>query len=115
MTPAYARQMYRRQFVQHGSTISLRRYGSDGTVSTEVEVLARVFDANPMELVSGISQAVSRAYVLAEDVENEDWPLPIVENDKVVIDGRERNINKADPNTSRIGDTVVAYLLEIEG
>jgi len=112
VTPDAARAMYRRQIDQRGQTVVLRK-GAAATPS-DLSVKARVMGYRADELTSGIQQGDRKVIVLAEDVEGTAWGLP-EENDAVVISGRRCNIEASDDNTRRIGDTLIAYELQVRG
>lgn len=117
MTPASARDMYRRQIAALGEEITLRRVNPSPTAPTDKAVRARVSGYTPEELVGGISQADRKVILLAEDVEASGFPVPIKSGstDKLVIRGRQMMISEVDDSTVRVGSTLIAYKIRATG
>lgn len=118
MTPDEARAMYRREVSENGETVTLRRINPSPTPSTDKSVLARVVGYAPNELVGGIQQGDRKVIVLAEDVENTGFPVPIKTggSDKIVLaSGRVLNIQAVDDNTRRVGGILIAYEITARG
>jgi len=108
MTPAQARDMYRRQIDAHGQSVTFRRVNPAASVT----VKARVLGYKPDELGGGILQGDRRIIVMAEDISFTDGLQP---GDKAVVGGTLLNIIVVDDMTRRIGDTLIAYDLTARG
>ena len=117
MTPDEVRGVYRRFFDDRGENVLIRRYYGIGNNRSkfEVEVKARVFDYAPQELIGTIIQGDVKALVLVEDLENKQFPVPILKNDKVIIQGKELNIEAVDRNTRKVMGELMAYELQVRG
>lgn len=119
MTPAEARQMYRDQTNLHGEDISIRRYSGTTTSRTYVDraCRARIKGGAAVELVGTITQIKYRLIVLAEDLDGESPPFVIKKSDKIVATrfANELAITDVDDSTARIGETLIAYILDSLG
>jgi len=117
MTPNECRSVYRRFVNEVGEEIIVRRYFGTGTNRSkfEVNVMARVVGYGPQELVGTIVQGDQKLIVMVEDLETFQFPLPLVKNDKVVVRGKELNVEAPDGNTRRIKGELIAYELQVRG
>lgn len=117
MTPEEVKEIYRRYMDEVGEEVIIRRYFGTGSNRNkfEVKVRARVVGFGPEELVGTIQQGDRKVIVLVEDLENFQFPLPLVKNDKCQVRGKELNIETPDENTRRIQGELVAYELQIRG
>lgn len=117
MTPERTRDSYRRALAAAGEMVTVRRYvgtGSDRPV-VEAPVAARVTGYAPSELVGNIRQGDRKVILLAEDLERRQFPLPLRAGDKVVVGGRELNVEYADDQTRRVAGVLIAYELQARG
>lgn len=105
---AYADYVNRR-----GETITVRR--RSGVTVTDAPARARVDGYTPEELVAGINQGDRRVLILVEDLEKAGWPLPLRRLDRLVIRGREVNVEDVDDNTHRHGGLLSAYQVRATG
>lgn len=98
-----------------GETIVIRRYTGAGTNRPRFDapVRARVMDYVPHELVGSIVQGDRKLIVLAEDMVAAQIPLDLRAGDKVVVRGKELNIQAANDNTRRIAGELIAYELQV--
>jgi hypothetical protein len=114
MTPEQVKETYRRMLNQ---TITVRRYTGTGTSRPkyEAEVLARVTGFEPHDLVGLALQGDRRVILLADDLAATQFPTPLLKGDKVVVRGRELNIEAPDDSTRRVGDVLIAYELRVRG
>lgn len=117
MTPEETKDAYRRAMDVAGETILIRRYTGSGTSRPrfDAQVRARVMDFEPRELVGSIVQGDRKLIVLAEDLVTAQVPLDLRKGDKVVVRGKELNIEAADDNTRRVQGVLVAYELQVRG
>lgn len=115
MTPAAARASYRRSVTD---TVTLRKYTGAAASRTLHDTVchARVTGYAPEELISGgsVQQGDRKVILLAEDLEDAGTAAPVI-GDKLVVRGRELNIQGIDDNTRRIGSTLIAYVLQVRG
>jgi hypothetical protein len=116
MTPAEVKDAYRRALGEF-EPILIRRYAGAGASRPhfDAQAQARVMGYEPHELVGTIEQGDRRLIVLAEDLIDAQFALPVVRGDKAVIRGVETNIEAADDSTRRIGTTLIAYELQVRG
>jgi len=103
VTPNEARNMYRDQMVAHGGTFVLSR----GAATANVR--GRILASSSGPATDTVEGRVSRAVILAEDVEAASFPGHPERGD--VLDGRM--VMFCDPEKRKIGDTLIAYELEI--
>jgi len=107
MTPAAAISMLDRDVTKHGQTVILRRG------ATDLSILAFVRDFRPDEIVGGIAQGDSNVVVSPTQITGSPFAESILRNDKVVIRGRVRNVQSADPIL--IADQLVRINLQVRG
>ncbi len=114
---AAARATYRRMLAQVGESVTVRRYIGLGAarVPTDAVVVARVIDYMPEQLVGAVQHGDRNLIVLAEDLIASGWPVPPAKNDKIVVRGRELNVEAVDDNTRRIGGVLIAYEIRVRG
>ena len=67
------------------------------------------------ELVGTIQQGDRKVILLADDLLAAQFALPLKKGDKIVIRGRETNIEAPDDNTRRVRGVLVAYELQVRG
>jgi hypothetical protein len=119
MTPDEAKQMYRDQIAEHGEDIFIRRYTGQGTNRPfhDTPVRARIVGYAPDELVGGITQGDRRVIVLAEDLIEQQFSLPITKSDKVFASRlpSELAILGVDDSTRRVAGVLIAYDLQCRG
>lgn len=104
MTPAAAIAMVDRWLARTGETVALRRYGADPGVP-EVEIAgirAFVRSVRADELIAGVDQT---GFSIVLSPTGLAAILPMAKGDKIVIAGRERNIEQ--PRPIRMADTLV--------
>ena len=115
MTPTASRASYRQALTD---TVTLRKYTGSGVSRTHADTVAhaRVTGYLPEELIAGgsVQQGDLKVTLLAEDLENAGTSAPR-NGDKLVIRGKEVNIQAVDDNTRRIGSTLIAYVLQVRG
>ena len=117
MTPQDCKDIYKNDMLEVGEEIIIRRYFGVGMNRNkfEVKVLARVMSYDPQELIGTIIQGDQKLIVLVDDLETYQFPLPLIRNDKVVVRGKEINIESVDGNTRRILGELIAYELQVRG
>lgn len=117
MTPDAVKASYRRMLDDVGEMILIRRYTGQGTARPRfsVEVKARVTGYDPDELVGTVQQGDRKVIVLVQDLIDAQFALPIVKGDKVVVRGKEMNVESADDSTRRLGIVSVAFELQARG
>lgn len=100
-----------------GETITIRRYTGAGPNRPffEASVMARVVGYEPHELIGTIQQGDRKLIVLAEDLIDAQFALPVTTNDKAVVRGKELQIMAADDSTRRVGADLIAYELQARG
>jgi hypothetical protein len=109
MTPAQARNMYRRQIAAHGETITLRRG------ATTAIALGRIVQPKPDELIDTLDQTQKVAIVLAEDLEAAGFPLPPQKGDVLTASDSDWFVEFVNNVTRKVGSTVIAYDLTVVG
>lgn len=118
MTPDSIKASYRRMLDAVGEPVYLRRYVGAGPNRPRFDygpITARVTEYSPAELVGNIEQGDRMAILLAEDVIAAELPVPLVTNDKLVVRGKELNIQAVDDNTRRVRGVLIAYELQVRG
>lgn len=119
MNPDTVRDTYRRMIEAHGETVMIRRYspasGGVGRPKFDSTVRARVTGYAPDELVGSIVQGDRKVIVLVEDLIEQQFALPILASDKIMVRGKELAIIAPDDSTRRIGPALIAYELTARG
>lgn len=117
MTPEACKATYRRMLNMAGETVQIRRYTGAGTSRprADIDVIARVVDYDPEDLVGTIQQGDRKIVVLAEDLIGAGISLPLTIADKVVVRGRELTIFAPDDSTRRVAGVLIAYELQARG
>jgi hypothetical protein len=111
MNAAEAIEQHRSFLAEIGEDVIVRRYAADRS-NTDIPVKARVVGYQPGELVGAIVQGDRRVIMLAEPLTG---LLPLTNADKLVIRGDEVAIKGVDDSTRRIGGTLVALEIHVEG
>lgn len=118
MTPDSVTSSYRRALLTGaGEVVYVRRYtgGGQSRPVHEVSVRARVMDYSAAELVGSVMQGDRKLILLAEDLVNAQWPGGLRKDDKIVVRGKELNVEAVDDNTRRIGSVLIAYEMQVRG
>lgn len=117
MSPDAVRHAYKRALDLVGEAVIVRRYTGTGQNRPKFDaaVMARVVDYEARELIGGIQQGDRKVILLAEDLARAQFDLPLVKGDKVVVRGKELNIEAPDDSTRRVAGVVVAYELQVRG
>lgn len=115
MTPAQARDSYRRIMNDVGETVYIRRYTGSGATRTPVDTACKawVTGYDPKEIVGNIQQGDRKLIVLAADLSS--FSLPIRKGDKVVVRTVELSIEGFDDSTRRVAGELVAIELQVRG
>lgn len=111
MSPEECRATYRQMIDEAGETVLVRRYTGTGQNRPyfEAAVKARVIGFKPQELIGGLRQGDQRLILLNEDLLNAQFPTPLLDTDKVVVNGREITIQAPDKSTRRVAGELIAY------
>ena len=113
MTPGQALAMYRRQRDRSGKAVVFRRYTGTGTSRTpsDVNALAHVSGYAPHQLAGTIQQGDVRVIVMVEDLGG----FVPRNGDKVVVSGKELNVEACDLNTRDVADVLISYDIQARG
>lgn len=108
---------YRRAMDAVGEVVAFRRYTGAGANRPrfDADIRARVMDYTPDELIGTIVQGDRKLIVLAEDMIAAQVPLDMRKGDKIVVRGKELNIEAVDDNTRRVQGVLIAYELQVRG
>ena len=114
MTATAARDRLRRSLERVGEEVTLRRYTAG--VATDYDAIkARGKTYQPDELTGGMVQGERWLLLSGEDVEASGITLPLKKGDKVVLRGRELNIEHADDSTRRIAGVLIGIEIIAKG
>lgn len=81
-----------------GETITLRRpLGTSPITYRDVQVRAHVRGFNTEDLTGAITQVDSKVIMSPSEITAANWPGPPKKGDKVIIDGRTRNVEAVFP------------------
>lgn len=117
MTPQAAHLIYRRMMAAHGETVAIRRYTGTGQNRPrhDTNVMARVMDYKPEEIVGTIQQGDRKVILAYQDLIHAQFAIPVKSTDKLVVRGKELAIQSVDDNSRRIGTELIAYVLQVRG
>lgn len=101
---------YERHLTDIASLTGLR--GSVAYSATDVN--CRITAYAPTQLVGSIIQGDQLIILLKRDLDKAGFPRPI-KGDKVTVGGILMTIQAVDPNTRKIGTTIIAYEAQVRG
>lgn len=113
MTPAAAISMLDRQIRERGQDIALRKNGAAGDGSADATVRAFVRGYRPEELAGGVQQTDSQVVLSPSALVGTVFAAGAKRLDKILIDGRLRNIEGANP--VRLNGVIVRHELWVRG
>lgn len=114
MTPAEAIADLDAALVRRGENATLQRLTSGVTVANSAACRAMVRNYKPDELVGAIVQGDTMAVISPTDLTAASWPSNTVRTgDKIVVQGRRRNIEAAEP--IYMAGTLVRVNLQVRG
>lgn len=117
MTPESVKAAYRRKLDERGETVTIRRYTGAGTNRPrfDADAMAVVEGYAPDQIVGSLQQGDRKVILLAEDLIERQFALPILSTDKIVVRGKELAILAPDDSTRRVAGELVAYELAVRG
>lgn len=77
-------------------------------------VSCRIVGYTPAQLVGTILQGDQSIILLKRDLDAQGFPRPI-KGDKVTVNGVLMTVQAVDPNTRKIGTTIIAYVAQVRG
>lgn len=92
----------------------IRRYSGTPRVKADVDVIGHIRLYSGKELAGTVIQGDKAVIVLADDLVNAGFELPITNFDKV-FDGRELAIMPAIGERKALDGTLIAYELQVRG
>lgn len=114
MTPAQAIAALDAALAVAGEDVTLQRLASGVTVANTASCRAMVRGYKPEELVGAIVQGDTQVILSPTDLTAGNWPANMIVNgDKVVIQGRRRNVEAAAPIL--MTGTLVRIELQVRG
>lgn len=115
--PKQIEASYRSMLTQVGEYVTVRRYTGSGVNRPKFDatVKARVTNYDPSELSGTIQQGDSHLIVLASDLFNAQFPLPLLTSDKVVIGTKEMQIIAVDHETRAVRNQLMAIEIQARG
>lgn len=112
MTPEQAIAQLNRQIAANGQTVALRKAtAKDGSQDKPLRAFVRGY--KPDELAGGVQQGDSTVIVSPTELAKSGFAGPIVRLDRVVVAGRVRSIEVANP--VMLNDQVVRIELRVRG
>lgn len=114
MSIAQEKSLYRRTLTK---TVYIRRYTGTGANRPYFDTLAhaQVVGASAEALIGAINQYDYDVILLAEDLINGQFALPITNADRIVIGGKEHAIMFPDGATRSNGDELIGYQIKARG
>lgn len=95
-----------REVRRWGQTVTLQR----GLLSIDLKALVRTGES-AAELTGGVTATGVRVILSALELTRAGWPGAPAKLDKIVIDGRVRNVDVVVPR--RIGEDAIGYVLHV--
>lgn len=98
--------------------VTVRRYHGAGAGKTRFDaedVPARVAGYAPEEIAGSIQQGDQRVILDAAALEARQWPAPPRTGDRIIIGNQDTTVQFCDPNTRKIGQTIIAYECQCRG
>ena len=116
MNLAQLTSMYQRRLGEF-EQVTIRRLSGTGLqpAKQEATARARVTDYRPDQLVGTLQQGDKQLIILAQDLIDAQFPTPLRNQDKVMINGRQHNIEVPDGASRRYGGVTVAYEVTAKG
>lgn len=99
-----------------GRPMVLRRLapGPNGLqIPLDVTIYGTPKNYRPDELVNGITQGDTEVTLTNAEIAAAQWPGPPRKNDKIVIDGKTRNIEAVEPKY--LGTEILVYVCQVRG
>jgi adenine deaminase len=118
LTLAEVKADYEEFMQDRGANGFIRRYARPSNVPTDYAVRLRLYtDHNyaAHQLAGSVSQGDRSAIVLVSDLDAVSFPHPIKIGDKVVLGGKEKNVEFVDNDTRAMQNVLVAYELRVRG
>jgi hypothetical protein len=79
-------------------------------------IRARLASYSPAEIGGLILQGDQKGILLAADLNDAGFPIPLIKGDRVTCsDGRIVTVQAIDPNTRAVGGVVIAYEVQLRG
>lgn len=102
--------------VRFGRPMILRRLAQApgaALVPTDVSVYGTAKNYAPDQLVGAIIQGDTEVTLTNKEIAAAQWPGPPQKDDKIIIDGRQRNVMAVEPKY--LGTEVLVYILQVRG
>ena len=97
-----------------GQPVTLQRLtGTTTQVRHDVVCQAIVRGYEPVQLIGGITQGDRQVAISNAEIARAQWPGPLRNGDRCVIDGRTTTIQACD--TRRLRNEVVLHLIQVRG
>lgn len=112
MPLALTQSLYRRTL---NDQVIIRRYSGSPRVPMDYPCRAKVNGSSETVLIGTVAQYLYSAVVLAEDLVNGGFDLPVTTNDKMVYQGRELAIEFPDSATRTDGTEIIAINIHAKG
>lgn len=108
---------YQRSLARVGETIYVRRFSGSGPSRTHADTAAtaRVTGYDPHELIGSIVQGDRKVIMLAKDLTDAGFSLPVVKSDQLIVRGKPLAIQAVDDSTRRVAGTLIAIEIQVRG
>jgi hypothetical protein len=108
MTPEGALSSYRR-FLTDRFTVIRKVQGSTVDAVNVTNVQGRVMKYTKPRAENDNTQGWQEAVVLAQDLIDKGFPVPMKTGDLILVQGRTLKVDGVDQNTRKVGQTLIAY------
>lgn len=85
-----------------------------GVAYSADDVGCRIVGYTPQELGGTVVQGDQKLTMLKSDLDAQNYPAP-VKGDKVAVQARVTTVQHVDLNTIKIGETIIAYIVQCRG
>ena len=94
--------------------VTVRRTRS--SVNTDAtNVRARIKGYAPTDIGGTILQGDQLVILHKPDMDLQDWPVPPQRGDRIIVGGRLLTVESVDQNTRKVGETIIAYEIQVRG
>lgn len=98
--------------------VTMRRLQGVGAAQVKFDaedLRARIAGYGPDELIGPILQGDRRVILLAEDLEERQWPAPPRSGDRCIVGDVTMTVISVDGHTRKVGETLIAYEIQVRG
>lgn len=115
MTASSARVNYGRALRDSVTLKRLTGTGANQTAIIAEDVRAKIMTYAPQEISGRILAGDLKVLVLAQDLDDANWPAPPRTGDKLIGGGKLYTVQDCDASSRKVDQTVIAYEVQVRG